>query len=141
MPERGRGTPSIRELPHLGQVDATRGIAVVVQQWVARNARSKLYFNIINLNGAIAVHTTNLRKVGGSIMLAVPPAILDLLHLRAGATVGVTVTNGQLVVDPKPRPRYTMAELLAEAEVAGVYPLQAEEREWIDAPAMGKELI
>ena len=28
------------------------------------------------------MHTTNLRKVVGSVMLAVPPAILDLLHLR-----------------------------------------------------------
>ena len=87
------------------------------------------------------MHTTNLRKVGGSVMLAVPPAILDLLHLQAGATVGVAVADGRLVVDPKPRPRYTMAELLAEAEASGTYPLPAEEREWIDAPAVGKELI
>jgi hypothetical protein len=28
------------------------------------------------------MHTTNLRKVGGSVMLAVPPALLDILHLR-----------------------------------------------------------
>jgi antitoxin ChpS len=34
------------------------------------------------------MHTTSLRKVGGSIMLAVPPVILDMLHLAAGATVG-----------------------------------------------------
>jgi Growth regulator len=87
------------------------------------------------------MHTTNLRKVGGSVMLAVPPAILDLLHLQAGATVGVTVADGRLVVDPKPRPRYTLTELLAEAEASGAYPLPAEEREWIDAPAVGKELI
>ena len=87
------------------------------------------------------MHTTNLRKVGGSVMLAVPPAILDLLHLQAGATVGVAVADGRLVVDPKPRPRYTLAELLAEAEASGMYPLSAEEREWIDAPAVGKELI
>ena len=59
------------------------------------------------------MHTTNLRKVGGSIMLAVPPAFLDQLHLQAGATVGVTVSGGHLVIDPKPRPRYTLAELLA----------------------------
>ena len=26
------------------------------------------------------MHTTNLRKVGGSVMLAVPPALLDILH-------------------------------------------------------------
>ena len=67
------------------------------------------------------------------------PAILDLLHLQTGATVGVAVADGRLVVDPKPRPRYTLAELLAEA--SGRYPLSAEEREWIDAPAAGKELI
>lgn len=87
------------------------------------------------------MHTTNLRKVGGSVMLAVPPAILDLLHLQAGATVGVAVADGRLVVEPKPRPCYTLAELLAEAEASGTYPLPAEEREWIDAPAVGKELI
>lgn len=33
----------------------------------------------------ILVHTTHLRKVGGSIMLAVPPAFLDQMHLQAGA--------------------------------------------------------
>lgn len=87
------------------------------------------------------MHTTNLRKVGGSVMLAVPPAILDLLHLQAGSKVGVAVADGRLVVDPAPRPHYTMAELLTEAEAAGVYPLPAEEREWVDAPAVGGELI
>ncbi|UBU64088.1 antitoxin (plasmid) [Acidiphilium multivorum] len=87
------------------------------------------------------MHTTNLRKVGGSIMLAVPPALLDVLHLAPGTRVGLAVDNGRLVVEPQARPRYTMADLLAEAEAAGVYPLPPEEREWIDAPAVGKELI
>ena len=85
------------------------------------------------------MHTTNLRKVGGSVMLAVPPAFLDQLHLQAGATVGLVVTDGRLVVDPKPRPRYTLAELLAVSDYA--QPQTAEEREWIDAPAAGGELI
>ena len=44
------------------------------------------------------MHTTNLRKVGGSVMLAVPRAILDLLHLEAGATVGLAVDGECLVV-------------------------------------------
>ncbi|WP_050454773.1 AbrB/MazE/SpoVT family DNA-binding domain-containing protein [Candidatus Burkholderia verschuerenii] len=87
------------------------------------------------------MHTTNLRKVGGSIMLAVPPALLDVLHLAPGTKVGLAVDNGRLVVEPQARPRYTLAELLAEAEAAGVYPLPPEEREWIDAPAVGRELI
>ncbi|MGK9086155.1 antitoxin [Brucella intermedia] len=85
------------------------------------------------------MHTTNLRKVGGSIMLAIPPALLDVLHLSAGAKVGLVVDNGRLVVEPKARPRYTMAELLAASDYS--QPRLAEEREWIDAPAVGGELI
>ncbi len=83
--------------------------------------------------------TTHLRKVGGSVMLAVPPAILDLLHLSAGATVSVTVEGDRLVVESKPRPRYTLAELLAASDYT--HPQPAEEREWVDAPVVGRELI
>lgn len=85
------------------------------------------------------MYTTNLRKVGGSIMLAVPPAFLEQLHLQAGATVAVTVSNGHLVIDPKPRPRYTLAQLLAASDYS--QPQTAQDREWVDAPAVGGELI
>ena len=59
------------------------------------------------------MHTTNLRKVGGSVMLTVPPAFLDQLRLQAGSAVGLAVNSGSLVVTPNPRPRYTLDELLA----------------------------
>ncbi len=85
------------------------------------------------------MHTTHLRKVGGSVMLAVPPAILELLHLQAGTTVGVAVEDGRFVVEPKPRPRYTMAELLAASDYS--VPQPPEEREWVDAPAVGREVV
>ncbi|EQB33580.1 antitoxin [Sphingobium ummariense RL-3] len=85
------------------------------------------------------MHTTSLRKVGGSVMLAVPPALLDVLHLSAGASVGLAVDNGKLVVEPSTRPRYTMAELLAASDYS--QPQPPEEREWVDAPAVGRELI
>ena len=85
------------------------------------------------------MHTTNLRKVGGSIMLAVPPVLLNLLDLKAGATVAVDVEGGRLVVEARPRPRYTLDELLAASDYS--QPLTQEEREWVDAPAVGGELI
>ncbi len=85
------------------------------------------------------MHTTNLRKVGGSVMLAVPPAILDLLHLRVGETVGLGVDGDRLIIEPRPRPRYTMAELLATSDYQ--HPQPAEERAWIDSPAVGRELL
>ncbi|MCL2830185.1 MAG: antitoxin [Betaproteobacteria bacterium] len=85
------------------------------------------------------MHTTNLRKVGGSVMLAVPPAILDLLHLRAGATVGLVVDDGRLVVEPAPKPRYTLDELLARCDASAEQ--SAEDREWLDAGPVGEELL
>lgn len=85
------------------------------------------------------MHITNLRKVGGSVMLAVPPALLDLLHLKAGAPVGVAVDGGRLIVESSPRPRYSLAELLAGSDYSET--LSPEEREWLDAPAVGKEIL
>lgn len=85
------------------------------------------------------MHTTHLRKVGGSVMLSVPPAILEVLRLRAGAAVGLAVESGRLVIEPSPGPRYTLEELLAASDYTTPQP--AEEREWIDAPAIGREEI
>ena len=37
--------------------------------------------------------------------------------------------------------RRTLDELLAEAEASGQCPLPPEQREWVDAPAVGRELL
>ena len=86
------------------------------------------------------MHTTNLRRVGGSIMLAVPPALLDLLRLRAGAKVDIDVRNGRLIVQPRTRPRYSLDELLAQCAEPGDVP-SAEDRAWMDAKPVGNELL
>jgi antitoxin ChpS len=85
------------------------------------------------------MHTTTLRKVGGSVMLAVPPIFLNQLHWQVGETVGLSVVDGQLVIAPQPKPHYTLAELLAASDYS--QPQPTEEREWVDAPAVGGELI
>ena len=85
------------------------------------------------------MHTTHLRKVGGSIMLAVPPAVLDLLELRVGAKVDIEVENGRLVIEPKLRPNYSLDELLAQCDEAAA--LSTEDRDWIDAEPVGNELL
>ncbi|HEX4594654.1 MAG TPA: antitoxin [Bryobacteraceae bacterium] len=85
------------------------------------------------------MHITNLRKVGGSVMLAVPPALLDILQLRPGAKVGLAVRSGRLVVEPQQRPRYTLDELLAQSNPKARR--GKEEREWLDDRPKGRELI
>ena len=85
------------------------------------------------------MHTTNLRKVGGSIMLAVPPAFLKAFDLHAGSTVGIIVEGGRLIIESKPRNRYTLDDLISQCDAS--QPETVEDREWIDAPMAGGELI
>jgi antitoxin ChpS len=89
------------------------------------------------------MHTTNLRKVGGSVMLAVPPALLNVLQLQPGAKVGIAVESGRLVVEPRQRPRYTLDELLAQCNPKARRSKQGskQEREWLDSRPVGGELI
>ncbi|HVM46455.1 MAG TPA: hypothetical protein VMU04_00435 [Candidatus Acidoferrum sp.] len=85
------------------------------------------------------MYTTNLRKVGGSIMLAVPPALLDILHLEPGAKVGMAIERGRLVIKPQQRPRYTLDELLAQCDPKARR--SRAEREWLEDKPVGGELI
>lgn len=83
--------------------------------------------------------TTNLRKVGGSVMLTVPPALLEQLSLAAGSAVSLAVEDGRLIVDPAPPVRYALEDLLAASDYSP--PMSQEERAWLDAPAVGREIL
>ena len=72
-------------------------------------------------------------------MLALPPALLEMMELKAGSPVGIDVENGRLIIEPHRRPRYTLKELLAVSDYS--QPQTAEDREWVDAPAVGRELL
>jgi antitoxin ChpS len=85
------------------------------------------------------MYTTNLRKVGGSVMLSVPPAILELLHLYPGATVGLTVDGDRLVIEPQPRPHYSLEELLDQCDSSAE--LSSEDQEWLAVKSDGNELL
>ena len=85
------------------------------------------------------MYTTSLRKVGGSVMLAVPRAVLDVLRLRPGARVGIGVHRGRLLVEPQRRPRYTLEELLAQCHPRARR--TKEERQWLHNLPVGRELI
>lgn len=85
------------------------------------------------------MQTTNLRRVGGSVMLAVPPSVLDSLGLRPGSQVGLAVENGRLIVEPRLRPRYTLDELLARGTPKARRGKQ--DRIWSSGKRVGRELI
>jgi len=85
------------------------------------------------------MYKTNLRKVGGSVMLAVPPSILELLDLKPGEMVGLTVDAGRLVIEPNPTPKYTLEELLAASDYT--QPRDEDERDWLGSPPAGREIL
>ena len=84
-------------------------------------------------------HAARLRKVGGSVMLAIPKAMLDALDLAPDASVGLSIKGGRLVVDPKKRRRYSLNELLAQCKPS--VRRSHEDRDWLASPPAGRELI
>jgi antitoxin ChpS len=85
------------------------------------------------------MHTTNLRKVGGSIMFAIPPSVLDLLGLHAGSTVGLVIEHDRLVIETKPKVHYSLVELLNQCDLS-IAPSE-EDKQWLDNKPTGKEIL
>lgn len=84
-------------------------------------------------------NTATLRTVGGSVMMAIPKALLETLGVSANAKLDLTVEEGKLVAVPRKRPKYTLDELIAEWDP---WPERTvEEQEWLDSPPVGKEII
>lgn len=69
-----------------------------------------------------------------------PKNLETWLHEKAGPAHDALKADSARAVSAD-RVRYTLDELLAEAEASGQYPLPPEQREWMDAPAVGRELL
>lgn len=96
--------------------------------------------------GAGFLAKTRLKKAGGSLVMTVPASARNLLHLREGQEMAVSVEGSKVVLEPmaagKPmrvrRPKYTLDELVAGYNADA--PLTDEERAWMDAPPVGREI-
>ncbi|MDR1126455.1 MAG: antitoxin [Deltaproteobacteria bacterium] len=85
------------------------------------------------------MYTSKLRKVGGSVMLAVPPAILEMVRLQSGSTVSLAVESGRLIVEPESKKRYSLQELLDQCDPTA--PLSDADSRWAASSPVGKELV
>lgn len=86
------------------------------------------------------MHITSLRKVGGSVMVTLPPAFLEQLNLKHNSPVELFIKDNHLIINPITKPSYTLEELLAASDYES---LTTEERnmEWIDNTGIGNELL
>lgn len=78
-----------------------------------------------------------LRALGGSTVVAIPPAMLSQLGLAVSSEVSVSVDGGRLIIEPHRRPKYTLSELLAQCDPEATR--SPELQEWLDAPPVGRE--
>ena len=76
---------------------------------------------------------TTVEKVDGRLMVALPPE----LKLVEGDALAVTLQDANLVVSRSRR--YSLEQLLAEHEQ--IADQLEEDRAWLDAPRVGRELI
>lgn len=86
------------------------------------------------------MHTATLRKIGGSVGLSLPAQLVKSLSFKVGEQVEVLERDGEIVVKPHVAPkrkRYTLEELLAQCDFSKR--LSKAEREWLDAPRVGRE--
>jgi antitoxin ChpS len=59
-------------------------------------------------------------------MMAVSPAFLEELHLDSESVVDVALENGQLIIKPFIKPKYTLQDLLAKCDYDAPLPNNAE---------------
>jgi len=75
-----------------------------------------------------------LRKAGGSLVMTVPKAFINQNGLSEGSQVELHLLGDKMTVEAPARPRYKVAELMAEMPYA--LPLV---EGWDDMPPVGQE--
>ena len=79
---------------------------------------------------------TTVEKVDGKLILTLSDEAQQELKLLEGTTYALHRTDGGLGVR---RPTFKLDDLLAQCDYS--VPMDEEEREWVDAPRVGRELI
>ncbi len=83
--------------------------------------------------------TSTIRQSGGAEIICLPKAILRTLNLGIGSKLELTIENNQIVLSPV-NTELTLEELLAGSPKEALA-LTDEDREWLNAPAVGKEIL
>jgi antitoxin ChpS len=80
---------------------------------------------------------SQLRSVGGSVMVTVPKPLLETLGFTANMPVSLSIEGENLVISRKKRRKHTLESMLAECDFS--LPMNEEDTVWLNAPAVGRE--
>ena len=80
----------------------------------------------------------SIRKLGNSAGLILPSALLRSLNLSVGSSVTAEQVKGKLVLTPATKPRYSLAEMIAQCDLKAQPPKDMQA--WNAMSAVGKEV-
>jgi len=83
----------------------------------------------------------HVEEVNGSVMLVLPSTIVDRLGLSAGSEVEIDVKDHTLLLQSRTRRgRYSLDDLLTQSDPSA-FEQTDEDREFLNSPPVGRELI
>jgi antitoxin ChpS len=83
--------------------------------------------------------TSIIRQSGGAKIVSLPKGILKTFNLNIGSKLEFSIENNQIILSPV-NDEPTLQELLAGSSKE-LLTLNDEDREWLNAPAVGKEIL
>ena len=87
--------------------------------------------------------TATLRRLGGSTVVAIPPAVLDLLKRRAGDSVDFSFSDDRIEIRATKKVKMSLKDRLTMYQQAKKLRTDEEKREddlWLNSPSVGREL-
>lgn len=78
-----------------------------------------------------------IRKIGNSKGVVIPTQLLEQLNLNVGDKADLTTKNGRLIITPKGKSKYSLAELIAKCDQNAAMPQEL--IDWEAAAPFGNE--
>ena len=81
----------------------------------------------------------SIRQSGGANIVSIPKTIVQMLGLSVGSTLDLTVEDNKIVLTPIVEEELSLESLL-EGSPKECFSITEEDREWINAKPVGREV-
>jgi AbrB family looped-hinge helix DNA binding protein len=98
-----------------------------------------LYFCITFLRGESVMASVSIRQSGGANIVSIPKAIVNTLGLQVGSQLDLSIKNGQIILTPVEE-EMTLESLL-DGSPKECFKVTDEDKEWLEMPTVGKEVL
>jgi len=83
--------------------------------------------------------SVSVRQSGGANIVSIPKAIVKTLGLEVGSKLDLSIKDNSIVLTPIESESLSLEELLAGSPKSS-FKITEEDREWLDAAPVGKEV-